>query len=204
MVICECLDEVVKTRYSVRVFEDKPVPRELIEKILEAGVRAPTAGGGEQWFFIVAEKEGVRREIHKLLVEAHKLYATRVLREPLSEDKVSKWISRMESGMYLAPVYIACYIDLRRRLYSDEYLELERTWAIQSLSAAIENMILEAWNHGLGCVWLGVPLLMKKEFDALLKPPENCELQAIIAIGYPAMKGKAKPRRSLSEVVEYK
>ena len=204
MVVCNCLDEVINTRYSVRVFEDKPIPRELVEKIIKAGVRAPTAGGGEQWFFIVVESPDVRRELHKLLIEAHKLYATRVLRKPMSEDKIRKWIQRMEGGMYLAPVYIACYIDLRRRQYGDEYSELERIWAIQSLSAAIENMILEAWNNGLGSVWIGVPLIMKKEFDELLKPPEKCELQAIIALGYPAMKGKAKPRRGLEEIVEYR
>ena len=56
----------------------------------------------------------------------------------------------MRSGGYLAPLYAAAYLDLRRRLYRDEYLEIERIWAIQSLAAAIENMLLAVHRLVLG------------------------------------------------------
>ena len=191
------------SRRSIRRFRHDPIPRELIEKILEAGIRAPTAGGGEQWFFIAITDEAKRREIHKLLVEAHKKYAAEVLRSPMPKEKIEKWFKRMEEeGMYYAPLYVAAYLDLRRRLYRDEYSELERLWAVHSVSAAIENMLLAAHALGLGAVWLGVPLLMKEEFDRVLQPPAGCELQGIIAIGYPAEEPRPRPRKNLSEVVQ--
>ncbi|MEM1809129.1 MAG: nitroreductase family protein, partial [Thermosphaera sp.] len=54
---CACFLEVVGTRSSVRWFKQDPIPREALEKVLEAGVRAPTASGGEQWFFILVEDD---------------------------------------------------------------------------------------------------------------------------------------------------
>ncbi len=204
MVMCECFREVVESRYSVRLFQDKPIPKSIVEEILRAGIRAPTAGGGEQWFFIVVEDEAKRRQLHKLLKEAHLKYAMEVRRTPMPPEKVEKWGRKIDEGMYMAPLYIAAYIDLRTRQYKDEYLELEKLWAAQSLAAAIENIILTAWNHGIGSVWLGVPLLMREEFDKLLEPPQGCELQAIIAMGYTVEQLKPKTRRrDLSEIVKW-
>ena len=101
----------------------------------------------------------------------------------------------MENGIYLAPAYIAGYIDLRNPLYKDEYHELERLWAHQSLAAAFENMILTAWSMGIGSVWLGVPLLLRKEFDQVLQPAPGLELAGILALGYPARKTRPRIRR---------
>ncbi len=201
MSVCECFLDVLMSRCSVRRFRPDPIPREVVEKILEAGIRAPTAGGGEQWFFIAVVDEAKRRELHRLLVEAHKKYATEVLRSPMPKEKIEKWFRRMEEeGMYYAPLYIAAYLDLRRKLYRDEYSDLERLWAIHSVSAAIENMLLAAHALGLGAVWLGVPLLIREEFNSVLQPPTGCELQGIIAVGYPAEEPRLRPRKSLGEV----
>jgi nitroreductase len=200
--MCEDLLKVILSRCSIRLFKQDSIPDQLILKILECGVRAPNAGGSEPWYFIVVKDESLRREIHKLLLEAHRLYATSVLREPLPPEKVSKWVQRIVGGMYLAPVYIAVYADFRRSTHNVQYSEVEKVYIIQSVSAAIENIILAAHALGLGSVWLGVPLLMKDRFDELLKPPEGCELQAIIALGYPSEQPRVRPRRSIDEVVK--
>jgi len=187
---CDCFLDVLLTRCSIRRFKPDPLPDEVILKIIEAGIRAPTAGGGEQWFFIIVKDAGKRKKIHELLFRAHKKYALEVLRNTLPPHKVEKWMKRIIEGMYLAPVYIAAYIDLRWRLYKDEFFEFERISAIQSLAAAIENMLLAAHSMGLGGVWLGVPLLMREEFDSILEKKKKCELQGLIALGYPAEKKK--------------
>ncbi len=192
--------EILKFRASVRWFKPDPVPREILEQLIEVAIRAPTAGGGEQWFFIVVTDDNLRRKIHELLKKAHRIYAEKVLREPLPSEKLSKWMKLIDEGEYFAPAYIAAYIDLRNRLYKDEYYEFERIMAIQNLSAAIENILVAAHSLGLGAVWLGVPLLIKDEFDELLKPPKGCELQAIIAVGYPSR--EVKPRKRFKELNE--
>lgn len=198
----EAVLDVIRSRASVRLFKSEPVPMDIIMRVLEAGVRAPTAGGGEQWFFVVVTSEEKRRRIHSLLRRAHELYATRVLREPLPEAKVRRWLQRIDEGQYYAPVYVAGYVDMRRRLCSEEYVGVERLWAHHSVAAALENMVLAAWGLGLGAVWLGVPLLMVEEFNRVLEPPEGLELVGVLALGYPAEDVKPRPRRPLSEVVK--
>ncbi|MEM0014143.1 MAG: nitroreductase family protein [Candidatus Nezhaarchaeales archaeon] len=203
MLNTQCLDAIF-TRTSIRRFKLTPIPDEVIIKILEAGTRAPTASGGEQWFFMVIADEETRKSVHRLLRRAHEIYARDSLLEPYSEDSIVKWMKRIDEGMYYAPLYIAAFLDLRKRIHRDEYLQYERVLAIQSLSAALQNMIISAWLLGVGSVWLGVPLLLKEEFDRLLNPPQGCELQAVIAFGYPSEEPRLRKRKNINEVVVFK
>ena len=198
--------EAIFTRVSVRRFKPDPIPDNVARKILEAGIRAPSAGNEQHWYFIVVkDDEELKAKLHELILKAHIKYAEEVMREgAMPEDVKRRWLEALRKGeMYKAPLYVAAYLDLRRSQYRKEYAELERIWAIQSLSAAIENMILAAWAEGIGSVWLGDPLLMPEEFNALLKPPEGCELQAVIAFGYPARIPKPRPRKPLEEVSKW-
>lgn len=194
-----CL-EVLFTRCSVRWFKPDPIPLEVVNKLIEAATRAPTAQGAEQWFFIVVRSEEKRREVHRLLRIAHEYYARRVLLAQYSPEAVAKWMDRIDKGMYSAPVYVAAFIDMRKRVYKEEFYEYERLMAVQSLSAAIENLVIAAWSMGIGSVWLGVPVLLREEFNKVLNPPSGCELQAIVALGYPAEAVKPRKRRNVSEV----
>lgn len=58
--------EAIKTRRSIRKYEKRPVPEELLEKILEAGRWAPSASNAQPWNFIVLRDEGVRREVARV------------------------------------------------------------------------------------------------------------------------------------------
>ncbi len=194
-----CLDTIF-SRVSVRMFKPDPIPMDVLKRIVEAGIRAPTAGGGQEWYFIIVVSEDKRKRIHDLLKKAHVVYAEKVRRRPMKRESIEKWVKVMEEGMYLAPAYIAGYVDLREPIYSDNYRELERLWAHQSIAAAFENMILAAWSMGIGSVWLGVPLLMEKEFNEILEPPSGLELAGILALGYPEEQPKPRKRKSLEEV----
>lgn len=59
------LFEAIKNRRSIRRFEDRPVPEELIRIIIEAGQWAPSACNRQAWKFIVADSEEVRKNILK-------------------------------------------------------------------------------------------------------------------------------------------
>jgi len=58
--------EAIKTRRSIRKYEKKPIPEELLEKILEAGRWAPSASNAQPWNFIVLRDEGIRRELARV------------------------------------------------------------------------------------------------------------------------------------------
>ena len=135
--------EVVMSRSSVRRFRPDPVPREALERILEAGLRAPTASAAEQWLFVAVTDPGLRGEIYRLLVEAHYRYALEV--RGLPREEADSWRERiLRERRYEAPAYVFSYLDLRERVCRPEWAELEREWALESLSAAMENMVLAA------------------------------------------------------------
>lgn len=57
--------ETIKKRRSVRVFENKPVPKEIIEKIIEAGANAPSNCNTQGWRFIVINKQEIKEKIYE-------------------------------------------------------------------------------------------------------------------------------------------
>ncbi len=195
--------EVILSRSSVRWFKTEEISDEVVGKVLECGLRAPNAGGSEPWFFIVVKSPETRAQIHRLLLEAHRIYATSALKKPMPKDKVDRWMEKISEGMYYAPIYIAAYADLRRMTHNEGWTDIEKTFITQSVAAAIENILLAAHALGMGAVWLGVPLLMREAFDRILSPPEGCELQAIIALGIPSERPKTRPRRAVDEVVKF-
>jgi nitroreductase len=192
--------EVVGSRASVRRFRPDPVPDEAIRRILWAATRAPTAGGRENWFFVVVKSEEARREVHRLLIEAHLRYAVEVAR--MSPERVERWRRAMEGGMYLAPVYVAFYMDLGKLTSggSRDINDAEFLMEVQSIAAAMENAVLAAWSLGIGSVWLGVPLLMEEEFNRVLKPPPGYKLMGMLALGYPAEEVKPRNRKPVESV----
>ncbi len=75
--------------------------------------------------------------------------------------------------------------------------------AFQSVCLATENMILAAWAKGDGSVWLGVPLMMEKEYNELLGVPKEMKLVGALAPEYPAMKVQPTKRRLIEEVISF-
>lgn len=61
----ETFDSISK-RVSVREYQSKPIPKELLEKLVDAGRRAPTARGIEPWEFVVIQREGTLKKLGQI------------------------------------------------------------------------------------------------------------------------------------------
>jgi len=196
------LFDIINTRTMVRNFKDTPLKEEEKQKILQAGIRAPTAGGNEQWLFLCVESAEKREKLLQLLVEAQRVYYTKMLRTPLSKEEMENWMRSVEKGRYRTPFYVAVFVDLRQRFYAKS--DVEDLWAQQSAAAAIENMLLTAWGLGIGGCWFGVPLLIDKEFYKFFgAKKDETRLAAVLAFGYPAQKPSPKERKkSFEEVIK--
>lgn len=55
--------EAIRTRRSVRAYQDKPVPEEVLNRILEAARLAPSAANRQQWKFIVVQDPELRKKL---------------------------------------------------------------------------------------------------------------------------------------------
>jgi len=147
--------ECIKTRRSIRKYLKKPVPWDHVANILEAGRFAPSPGNLQNWKFLVVLDEDKR----KLLAEA----------------------SLKQFWMETAPIHIVIIADPEkaRRHYGDRG---ERLYTTQGCAAAMENMMLEANNLGLGSCWVGA--FDEEMVKRTLKCPPEVRPQAIITIGY--------------------
>jgi nitroreductase len=174
------LEACIKGRRSNRSYQPKPVPRELIDQILEAGIWAPTGMGSEPWRFVIIENKElikyVSDETKQLLAKMNYPMAKRIASS--TEDTIC----------YNAPALILVCTEKDAQHPMNEHVRL-----LDSVLAA-ENMFLKAHELGLGTCYMGFvsaladnPTVMKK-----LGVPDNCRMMVPFILGYP--KGKPQPK----------
>lgn len=173
--------ETIYGRRSIRQFQDKPVPAELIRQILDAANQAPSAHNQQSWQFIVIRGEK-KQQLSQL-----------VNRRAADFPKSSAAILRMAARTLLnAPVVIGVKNTGSLISHGSSLFQIEkersfdffRTMEIQSSAAAVENLLLAATSLGLGSVWLGILYLIKDDVLSFLGE-ESGEFMAVIPIGYP-------------------
>ncbi len=76
----------------------------------------------------------------------------------------------------------------------------DRTKDVQSIGAAIQNMLLACCELGLGAVWLGEILNNKEQVNLILEAPESLELMAALAVGHPSGVETTSSRKELKEI----
>ncbi|ACX52178.1 nitroreductase [Ammonifex degensii KC4] len=167
--------EVIKKRCSVRQYKEDPVPRELIEQILEAARWAPSAGNLQPWFFYVITDAGRRRCL-----------------------AAAAWGQKFVGE---APVLIVVCAEPQRS--AQHYGERGRSlYCIQDTAAAIQNLLLAATAYGLGTCWVGA-FDENQVRHCLGIPPERRPV-AIVTLGYPqSWPEKRTSRRPLDEIVKF-
>jgi len=170
--ICETLSKIIKKRRSVRKYINKEVPDKVLEWVFDAARHAPSTGNYQPWEFIVVRNEDTKKE----LVSA----------------------SYNQNWMLEAPVLIVACINMR--LAAAVYGERgARLYGIQSVAAAIENILLMAEALELGTCWVGA--FSEVVVARLLGCPEYVRPCAIVTLGYPAEEPKMPPRQSIQEFV---
>lgn len=188
--------ELARKRRSIRVFEDRDIPSEYIKKILEAGNLAPSAHNKQSWKFVVIMGEK-KKQLSLVINELSELF-----------PKKSRLLLRMASkSISSSPVVIAVLstgeLVVEASDFGNEYKkDIERFFIemeVQSASAAVQNMLLQAAELGLGSVWLGIVVLVAPQIESFLDIEGR--LLAMIPIGYPSKSYVPPRKKSLAEVV---
>ena len=184
------------TRRSIRRYTDRPVSPTLIDRLLEAATRAPSSHNCQPWRFVVITTASVKAQLADRMGE--RLRADR-LRAANRVEEIERDAARSRERITSAPVIIVvCLstIDL-----DDPH---ERLMAIQSVAAAIQNLLLAAHEAGLGACWMAAPLYCPDVIREALQLPADWDAQALITIGYPADEGKPRGRIDFREKTVYR
>jgi nitroreductase len=166
--------QAIATRRSVGRLREDPVPRGLIERILESAVHAPNHKITEPWRFHVfvgkgrGERARARAELARILAEA----------EGEEEEYIAGRMSRERKKAFRAPVVIAVISKAGR----DEVETLENYAAC---AAAIQNMQLTAHALGLATIWRTGPVAYHQHMRDFFGLEPGDRIIAYLYLGYP-------------------
>ena len=173
--------EVVNKRRSIRQFEDKEIPREILERILDAGLKAPSSNHQRRWELLTLTDKAVILELAKCI----RPYPCRI-QEPKSPQQEMFQIAypRQRSMIEESACVILPYFKQKYPLSEDKngygLMDYGAAWALG------EQMLLAATADGVGSV-VHLPVTTAPEqIKTFLKVPDGWGLPALVVLGYPA------------------
>lgn len=182
------LIEAIATRQSINRVKQEPVPRELIERILESAIHAPNHKITEPWRFHVFSGKG-RGELARARAELARIQSEE---EGDDEEMAAGRISRERKKTFRAPVVIAV-ISVAGR---DEVETLENYAAC---SAAVQNMQLTAHSLGLASIWRTGPAAYHEHMRGFFGLADGDRIVAYLYVGYPDMGERPRRRAPVAE-----
>ncbi len=205
------LFDAIKGRKSIRRFKQRPVPDEDIKKIIDAGRLAPSANNSQPWNFIVIKD----RIILGKMADAVREMVDRMI--PFAEnEKQAQRLAAYKSNYYVffekAPVCIVVLMEaydassdrlLKKMGHSaDDVRRLRPLPGLQSMAAAIENILLASHALGYGACWMTGPLVAQESFEKILGFSKEQTAVALIPVGVPDEDPPARGRKPLEEIMK--
>jgi len=202
MEVDQAMLAVIRGRRSIRRYQDRPVPRSLIEQLLEAARWAPSAHNRQPWRFAVIEAAARKAGLAAAMGERLRADLTA---DGLPPDAIERQVRRSHERITTAPLVIVFFLSLAEmdRYPDPRRQDAERTMAVQSVALAVQNMLLLAHAQGLGACWMCAPLFCPDVVRAELNLPADWIAQGLLTVGYPA-EARSKDREPIeSKVVWY-
>jgi len=192
------LFEIIRTTRSMRRLKPDPVPNELIRKILEAAVCAPSGGNMQRWRFLVVRDPKVKETVGAFYKRAWDEQVAPRYRagDPAPGMSRERFLRLLDAAEYLAahiheaPVWIVPCLEGGNPT---------RTSGL-SIYPAVQNMLLAARALGLGATLTTLYLQFEKEAEAALGLPPGVHSYALLPIGYPMGRFGRVRRVPLAEV----
>lgn len=181
--------EAIAQRRSIRKFKDTPVSDEIIIKILNATIQAPSGKNRQPWQFVVV-KEDNRDKMVSLLRQG----IDRV-KQKEGDTGSSEWTANV---MEQAPVTIFVFNPLAERNRKENFPNVVD---VQSVGAAIQNMLLAATDLGLGTLWICDVFYAYDELCEWLE--QSGQMIAAVSLGYADESPNARSRKPVEEVTTW-
>ena len=194
------LAAVVRGRRSVRAYQARPVPRPLVEQVLEAGRWAPSPHGRQPWRFVVLTQPGSKQRLaDAMAVDWERNLAMDGQDAAIVAIRLGKSRERMLGAPVL--VILCLYLEELDRYPDAGRQAAEATMAVQSLGAAAQNMLLTAYSLGLDGGWMCAPLFCPEVVVAALDLDPALIPHALLTFGYAARDPVRRPRKPLAELI---
>jgi len=188
--------EAVRGRKSIRAFLDKPVPKEIVAQILEASRWAPSGSNRQPWRVTVFTGER-RAELVARVVERARAAERTTTTSPPRQAVETLSPERRRRDEHAARLCQEGATSLRElvlgsnRFYGAPVVVVVshsagRSYYAHDVAIFVSTMLLVAHDVGLGTCWVGIPLAHSEAIlHESLELPEEEQISAIVALGYP-------------------
>lgn len=173
--------DAIKKRRSVRAYKDKPLPKEIIQSLLEAAMYAPTARNLQQLEYkVITDKKLIKR------------ISERIVQEIRKEGRLSDVRDKSNPIFYDAPLVII--------ITGPE----ENKWIYSDAALAVQNIMLYATSIGLGTCFIGRARYIEKVKEIMdeLKISANIRIAAAVICGYTNEEPPEKEKRMNAKFFE--
>ena len=192
--------DVVTTQRAMRRLKPDAIPDDIMRRIMDAAICAPSGGNRQNWSFVVVRDPAKRARLGELYREAwgelmKVPYYASASKEPASSPAGKMLASARHLGEHLgeAPVIVLACVAL------DPGVKASLTTGA-SIYPAVQNIMLAARALGIGSCITTIHRFRDAQVKVLLGIPAEIETAALIPLGYPLGKFGRPPRLPLSEV----
>ncbi len=202
------LKDTIEARASVRQFADDEVCNDDLREMVRLAHLAPSVNNSQPWRFIAIKKRllledmaaAVHSKILQIMPDADDEQARKAKEEV---DWFSTFFGKAPAVIVVLahPYEAIADCALGSTLLSHDDLNAMRGYPdVESIGAAIENLLLAAEDMGYGACWLSGPLVARDALEEMLDVAEPWRLAAMVAIGKPASKHRQREKKPLDEV----
>lgn len=177
--------EVIRGRRTIRKFKPQPIPQSTLDDIFEAAMWAPSQGNSQPWEFVSIGPQARGKLLALFQTKADELLATPNLPEPKRNGLLA-----LKQDFGGAPSMVAVI----SRPAAEPLDAVENP---VSTAAAVQNMCLAAWSHGIGSLWLSLGAAPPAR--AILSVQKEASIVALLALGYPDVVPPPPPRGRYTE-----
>jgi len=172
----QTLNDIIISRRDIRGnnFLSKKIKKKYINKILDAGIHAPSVGFSQPWKFLVIKDDGVKQKVYENFNQAY--------------DKSKKYFKNKElytklklEGIKETPINIAVFYKKPTKKILGQ--TSSKKMGEYSVVCAIQNMWLMARSLNIGIGW--VSIIDHKKVQKTLKVSDKYKLVGYLCVGYP-------------------
>lgn len=187
------LKAVIEKRASIRMFTEEPVAVDDIKEMIRRAGLAPSINNSQPWKFIAITNPDILDTMGKIVQQKVLEYFPHenIKEKMVAQAKVLRFSSFFMDAPLLIAVEMSPYETVieellkGRELNPDDVNRLRSYPNIQSIGAAVQNLILSAFDLGYGACWLSGLLIARNELEDLLEIKSPNMLAACVAVGKP-------------------
>jgi len=202
--------QAMENRASVRKFTNDPVPLEHLQEMVRLAGLAPSVNNSQPWkFIVVTDKERLQCMSGAVREKLGTMLPADASDEQKKAFQKVDWFSTFFVD---APAVIAvasspyeAVVDqmLQGTTVGHEDLnDMRGRPDVQSIGAAIQNLLLAAYSLGYGTCWLSGPVIARESLEKCLEIDQPWRLAAMVAVGKAAVPTKQKEKKSLDQILE--